>query len=896
MTITAPTAAPLAEPAPDDAATAAELLAVLRHRERIQRALAACSRCLIGGMATPADEREALAEALSQLRESAGMLRVSLFENFTHPESGLSSRPVAESCVPGEQPLRERYGPAYHIPWSIVPPANYQALAAGEHIGGPVEQLFADAPQIRAIERDLGIGAVQFFSVVVEGRWWGYLAFDDREARLWDPQEVLLIRTTAEIVGSFLERNRAVATLREREAMLRALGDNLPDAYIYQLEDDPDGTFRRTYLSRGLERRTGISVEHTLADPNRRPLEIHPDDLPAAQALNNTAQANLTPYELEHRYIAADGSVRWVHVRSSPRPLSDGRVLWDGIVFDTTTYKQLQEELRQLNQSLSRRLDDLTLLNRIARLLGGMTSLDETLALVCRLLCEAFAAGEVLVALKASLAGDLAIVACAGDAPEPQPAPLDQVVARLAERGGSVLLEECPPPGHVLLTVALHAQDAAIGLLQIRVDQRERELTPDAVSLIQTIAGAVANAAANVQLYERALRSGERLERLNAASRMINSAGLDLPTLYGAIHRAVAHLMPVEALVISLVEAEEQMVTHVYCYDRAGLWGVGRSPLARSFAGFMRRHGPSLRVDDFLEFYARHPEVAFTTFGDDEDTRSAVAASFVSADGLYGLLFAQCYAPGMYSDDDLTILELLAAHAATAIENARRAQQTRRDAVDDERNRLARELHDSVTQSLFSASLIAERLPEVALRNADEGRQGLELIQQFVRGALAEMRALLVELRPAALAAAPLHEAIDQLAQALRGRRGITIAVNLAPAPRLPASVQVALYRIVQESLSNVIKHARAGLATVQLSVEPPVQGEGPWAGTVSIHVQDDGRGFQPEQVGAGSFGIGIMRERATTIGARLDIASRPGDGTTVALIWSGTQAQEGEQ
>jgi PAS domain S-box-containing protein len=894
MTTKAPTATLPAEPAPEDDMTATDLLAVLRRREAIQRALAECSQCLMGSAENPADERQVLVAALERLRVGAQMLRVALFVNFVHPQRGFSSRPFVEAYAPGERGLDELFGPDHYLPWTLE--EHRRALAAGEHLGGPVERLFSQWPEIIAIERRLGIGAVQFFSIFLDGQWWGYLVFDDREAHDWDEQQVLLIRTAAEIIGSFLQRNRAMTALREREAMLRALGDNLPDAYIYQLQDYPDGTFRRTYLSRGLERRTGISVEHALADPKRRPLEIHPDDRPAANALNDMARANMTPYEIEHRYIAADGSVRWVHVRSSPRPLPDGRVLWDGIVFDTTGYKQLQEELRQLNQGLSRRLDELTLLNRIARLLGGITSLPETLALVCRLLCEAFSAAEVLVALRASLAGDMEIIARAGDAPGPQPDPFDAVVSRLSERGGSVLLEECSPPGHVLLTVALHSHDSAIGLLQIRVDQRERELNPDTVSLAQTIAGAIANAAANVQLYEHALRSGERLERLNAASRMINSAGLDLSTLYGAIHRAVAHLMPVEALVISLVEVEEQMVTHVYSSDRSGFGGVGRAPLAQSFAGFMRRSGLSLRVDDFQEFYQQHSEVAFDVFGDDDDTRSGVAASFITADGLYGLLFAQCYAPGRYSDEDLTILELLAAHAATAIENARRAQQTRRDAVDDERNRLARELHDSVTQSLFSASLIAERLPEVSRRNPDEGRQGLNLVQQLVRGALAEMRALLIELRPAALAAAPLHEAIDHLAQAFGGRRGITIAVNLAPVPPLPPAVQVALYRIVQESLSNVVKHARATSATVHLDVDPPVRGEEPWTGTVRIHVQDDGRGFQPEHLRAGSFGIGIMHERATTISARLAIASHPGDGTTVTLSWSGTNAQESER
>lgn len=746
------------------------LVALLERQERTQRAVAACSQRLMGNTTNALDEQRALAEALELLREGVQVLGVDLWENHMHPEQGFSTRRTVHawgSDDPTPQPIG---GEQWSVPWSILTPSGMRAMAAGEYVGGPVERIYGDAPQSLELARIMGVGSVQAFPIRLDGQWWGLLGFNAREAREWDEQEVLQIRTAAEVVGAFLQRNRDAAALRERETMLR--------------------------------------------------------------------QANLV---------------------------------------------------------LNQRVDELSLLNQIAHLLGGVTELPETFTLVCRLLHETFEATEVLVALRERPASALRVVARYPDDEAyervgtwyPAPAGFEPV--------GTILVEHGPDPTDVTLLVALRAQSEVIGVLHLRVEQTQRKLTPDTVSLVQTIAGAIASAAATAQLYAGAVRSSQRLERLNAASRMINGAGLDLPTLYRTIYHAVAHLMPVEAFVIALVEEGGERVEYAYCYDsRAESGHMGSAPLAGTFAGYMRRYGPTIRIDDFQAFYVEHPEVQFQRYGDEDDTRSGLAASFVTADGIYGLLFAQCYPPGAYSDDDLNILELLAAHAATAIENARRAQQARREAVDEERNRLARDLHDSVSQSLFSASLIAERLPAMARINTDEAWAGLELLHQLVRGALVEMRAMLIELRPAALAVNPLHQAIAQLAQAFAGRRGSPIATTLDVVPKLPQHVQVALYRIVQEGLSNAIKHAQAATITVRMEVQPPVvDGEADWSGSITLLISDDGRGFTPDMVGVDRLGLGIMHERAQAIGAHLHIRSAPNQGSHVALIWRGSAARE---
>lgn len=206
-------------------------------------------------------------------------------------------------------------------------------------------------------------------------------------------------------------------------------------------------------------------------------------------------------------------------------------------------------------------------------------------------------------------------------------------------------------------------------------------------------------------------------------------------------------------------------------------------------------------------------------------------------------------------------------------------------AVAAERSRLARDLHDAVTQTLFSASLIAEALPGSWERDREEGQLLLKEMRQLSRGALAEMRTLLLELRPAALVEAKLGDLLHQLAEASTGREGLPITVTVEGERRLPPDVHVALYRIAQEALNNVIKHSRASHADVSLRYLASVHGEDS-GGSVTLCIHDDGRGFDPGDVSADHLGLGIMRERADAIGARLEITSEPGRGTQILVEW----------
>ncbi|MBE9509064.1 MAG: hypothetical protein IMY86_13580 [Chloroflexi bacterium] len=212
------------------------------------------------------------------------------------------------------------------------------------------------------------------------------------------------------------------------------------------------------------------------------------------------------------------------------------------------------------------------------------------------------------------------------------------------------------------------------------------------------------------------------------------------------------------------------------------------------------------------------------------------------------------------------------------------AQQAAEAAVAAERSRLARDLHDAVTQTLFSASLIAEALPNIWESDQSEGRQLLAEMRRLTRGALAEMRTLLLELRPAALVDVSLGDLLHQLAEAVVGHKDVSVTVTAEGQYDFPSDVHVALYRIAQEALNNVVKHAHATQVAISLRCFPSASGEE----VVELCISDDGCGFDPSGVPPDHLGLGIIHERAQAIGATSTIESQPGQGTQVVVVWKG--------
>jgi signal transduction histidine kinase len=198
-------------------------------------------------------------------------------------------------------------------------------------------------------------------------------------------------------------------------------------------------------------------------------------------------------------------------------------------------------------------------------------------------------------------------------------------------------------------------------------------------------------------------------------------------------------------------------------------------------------------------------------------------------------------------------------------------------AAGEERSHLARELHDSVTQALFSMTLVTRTIEMQLDRDVAAARQQLVTLRDLQREALAEMRALIFELRPGNLEQDGLIHALKTHSSALQARIGLPIVVKGTElADRLPIEIEEALYRIAQEALHNVVKHAAAQQVRLELGLD---------GGDVHLVIEDDGVGFDPAAVADGRLGLTGMRARAVRIGAALDVHSRPGHGTTIEVV-----------
>lgn len=258
--------------------------------------------------------------------------------------------------------------------------------------------------------------------------------------------------------------------------------------------------------------------------------------------------------------------------------------------------------------------------------------------------------------------------------------------------------------------------------------------------------------------------------------------------------------------------------------------------------------------------------------------RSLLVVPLRVRDRTIGFLLLDSDEPDRYSTRDGTLAWALANQAAVAIENARLYDQARELAAVEERQRLARDLHDSVTQSLYTASMLGRMLPATWDSDAGKGREMLGQLGEVTDSALAEMRTLLLELRPAAILQSGLDELLLRLVQALRSHVEKPIQVEIEGAALLPPDVHLGFYRLAQAALGNVVRHVSAAQARASLALAP---------GEAKLVVSDDGGGFDVTRIGVRrGMGIEIMRERAAAIGAHLEIDSRIGRGTTVTVRW----------
>jgi GAF domain-containing protein/HAMP domain-containing protein len=421
------------------------------------------------------------------------------------------------------------------------------------------------------------------------------------------------------------------------------------------------------------------------------------------------------------------------------------------------------------------------------------------------------------------------------------------------------------------LCLPLKAKGTVIGVLDVQSDRPGAFDESDLV-VLQSLANQAAIAIENARLFETEQRRAEQFRVISEVGQRMTSI-LAVDELLGQMAKLIKDAFPYRQVGFGLIEGNELTV-------KAGvgpLWDdLQFQPLRlkvgeQGITGWVAGTGQPLLVPDV----SQDPRYYYVP--ESSETRSELCVPLKTKEAVIGVLDVQSDRQDAFDESDLVVLQSLANQAAVTIENARLYEQAQQVAVLEERQRLARELHDSVTQSLYGVTLYAEAAAR--LLRADKTQvaaEHLREVRQTAQEALREMRLLIFELRPPVLEQEGLVAALEVRLEAVEGRSGLGTEFHVEGAIHLEPDVEEGLYRIAQEALNNALKHAQAHIVKVQLCQDHR---------RVMLEVADDGIGFDPasakEQSGLGLSG---MEERAAALGARMAVESWPKEGTSVKV------------
>lgn len=448
---------------------------------------------------------------------------------------------------------------------------------------------------------------------------------------------------------------------------------------------------------------------------------------------------------------------------------------------------------------------------------------------------------------------------------------------------------------HAVVAVPLVWRGRLIGFFGVGGPPPQR-FGPEDVELLTLFGRHAAIAIENARLYAQERRRSERLALIARVGQIITT-GLELDELLQRAADSIHELLGYPSVDIPLVDAE---AGELVIRARGGLYkrlirGEDRLPLGRGIMAAAARERRVQLVNDVTRDprYFRPPGTT--------GARAELAVPIVLGDQALGVLNVE--AEGPFSEDDTRSLQIVADHLAVAIRNARLFERAQAAATLEERQRLSRDLHDSLTQLLFSITLIAESVRPAWQKDPAEGQRRLERLMELSRTALAEMRALLAELRGEEAEEEAILPGLSRVRReglpgALKryaseiSAEALSVDFEFGAYRPQPFEREEALYRIAQEALNNVVKHAGAQRVGVVLGLD---------AEGVRLTVTDDGRGFEPGELllraaagGAGrqgGLGFVSMRERAEALHGALRIVASPGGGTRVEVTLPSTRA-----
>ena len=431
------------------------------------------------------------------------------------------------------------------------------------------------------------------------------------------------------------------------------------------------------------------------------------------------------------------------------------------------------------------------------------------------------------------------------------------------------------PPMKTFLGVPILLRGVAYGNLYLTEKAGGEEFTDQDQELVQLLAAQAAVAIENARLYESATRWGDELRSLAEVGNAL-ATEIELPRLLELIVTRLRELIDARLVFIAMPQADGEMLVETITGDNAERYVGMKLDPTRSKSSRVLERRRSERVDSLIE----DPEVdqhAARHMG----ARTGLFVPLVVRDRPIGVIVAQDkqHTDPRFTDGDVRIAEAFAERAAIAIDLSERvAGDALRRVVEGqelERKRLARELHDETGQALTSM-LLGLRSIEEATRDQPQVRESVLALRELVVSTLHDVRRLAVELRPKALDDFGLVPALERLAETFAEQTAIEVHVQATLGDeRLGPEIETALYRIVQEALTNVVKHAQASTISVVLTKK---------GDRVTALIEDDGQGFDAS--GGSGDGLGLLgiRERTALLRGRVAVESSEGTGTTVVV------------
>ncbi len=434
-----------------------------------------------------------------------------------------------------------------------------------------------------------------------------------------------------------------------------------------------------------------------------------------------------------------------------------------------------------------------------------------------------------------------------------------------------------PPQARSYIAVPLLSGGKVIGTIQVGHRQRDAFSYED-VDLLEAIAAQISGPINSALLYQESQRLAQQVQRradqltiLNLLARTA-TATMNMNQMLNEVTHQIQHGFGYSHVELYLVEeTTNELVRYAQSGRNPSAVVAYRQHVHLGILGRTYRTAQTQHIDDVL----RDPEYIAV---DRPDTRAELCVPIIVGERVLGLLNLESERVAAFTAEDVSVLHTVADVLAGAIENIHLYHRSQEMAVLEERNRLARELHDSVTQQLFSMTLTAQAIQTQMQKNPQRASAQLKRLQETAAAALAEMRALIFQLRPPALSDQGLVTALQRHIAGLSRREGLRIELRTTGDARLARGMEQGLYRIVQEALNNVIKHAQASSVKVTLDFR---------IDQLQVRIVDDGQGFHVDDLQAREgqhLGLISMRERTVELGGVMEVHSTIGQGTEIIV------------